>query len=61
MKIKINPNTDLVAGIKEKLKENGGYCPCAILKNEETKCMCKAFLEQTEPGYCTCELFYKEN
>lgn len=32
--------------IQDKLKANGGYCPCSIVKNADTKCMCKAFREQ---------------
>jgi hypothetical protein len=27
--------------IEAALKENNGYCPCAILKNDDTICMCK--------------------
>ena len=24
------------------VKDNENYCPCLALKNEDTKCMCKA-------------------
>ena len=60
MKIKTNPDRDFVKEIKEDLKRNNGYCPCATIKNKDTKCMCKAFREQTEAGYCHCGLYYKE-
>lgn len=60
MKIKLSDNKELVAEIKQKLKEGGGYCPCRLAKNEDTKCPCKEFREQTEPGECYCGLFYKE-
>ena len=60
MKIKLSDNKELVAEIKQKLKEGGGYCPCRLAKNEDTKCPCKEFREQTEPGECHCGLFYKE-
>ena len=39
--------------------ENGGYCPCAIVKNADTKCMCKDFREKKEPGLCHCGLYKK--
>ena len=41
------------------LEQNGGYCPCAIEKSEDTKCMCKDFREQ-ESGECHCGLYVKE-
>ena len=40
--------------------ENGGYCPCAIVKDADTKCMCKEFREQQTLGLCTCGLYRKE-
>lgn len=40
--------------------ENGGYCPCAIDKNADTKCMCKEFREQKTLGVCHCGLYRKE-
>jgi ferredoxin-thioredoxin reductase catalytic subunit len=58
MSIKINPDKDLVADIRNRLKENGGYCPCRIAKTEENKCMCKEFREQEE-GECHCGLYIK--
>lgn len=64
MKIKLNPDQDLVKSLKDKMKENGGYCPCRLRHTEDTKCMCKEFREQiadTEfEGYCHCMLYYKE-
>ena len=56
--IRFNDNLEIVESIKEKLKNNGGYCPCSIEKNEDTKCMCKAFREQ-ESGECHCGLYVK--
>lgn len=47
-----------IESIKLKLKENGGYCPCRIRKNEDTKCMCKEFRE-IESGICYCGLYEK--
>lgn len=58
MSITINPNTEHVQKIKEALKKNNGYCPCRLVKNEDTKCMCKEFREQ-ESGICHCGLYIK--
>ena len=38
---------------------NGGYCPCAIEKTPDTKCICKEFREQEEPGFCHCGRYEK--
>lgn len=45
--------------IKKLVDRNNGYCPCTVIKNEDTKCMCKEFREQTTTGYCHCERFLK--
>ncbi|MDP4132577.1 MAG: ferredoxin-thioredoxin reductase catalytic domain-containing protein [Bacillota bacterium] len=63
MKIKLNENKEIVATVKEGLKRTGGFCPCRIEKNEDTKCMCKEFRDQVNDpnfeGYCHCLLYYK--
>ena len=59
MKINVNPDKEYVSKIRQKLKNNNNYCPCQIIKSEDTKCMCKMFREQKENGYCHCELYYK--
>lgn len=58
MKIKVVDNKEHVAMIREKLKENGGYCPCRLIKNDDTKCICTEFKEQLE-GECHCGLYVK--
>lgn len=45
--------------IKVLVDANDGYCPCLVAKNEDTKCMCKDFREQTTPGKCHCGRFEK--
>lgn len=60
MNIKTTRNKEYAAEIKRKLRDNDGYCPCSIIKNEETKCMCKAFRDQVENGIegtCHCGLW----
>ena len=64
MRIKLNENKEVVDTVKEGLERTGGYCPCMLAKNEDTKCMCKDFREKiADPdyeGYCHCMLYYKE-
>lgn len=58
MRIKVSDNKELVEEIRTKLKENDGYCPCRIERNEDTKCICKEFREQ-KSGECHCGLYFK--
>lgn len=51
--IEINPDFGAIVAA------NDGYCPCAIEKTEDTRCMCKEFREQTE-GECHCGRYKKE-
>lgn len=64
MKIRYNTDKEVVERVKQGLAARGGYCPCRLEKNEDTKCMCKEFREQiADPdfeGYCHCLLYYKE-
>ena len=48
-------NEEIAAAIKD----NEGYCVCAVGKNPDTKCMCKEFREQQETGVCHCGLYKK--
>jgi len=60
MNIQLNPNKNIVSEIRQKLKENNGYCPCKIIKNKNTKCMCKEFKDAVWAGYigeCHCGLY----
>ncbi len=63
MKITLNPDTEVTKAVQEGLKKTGGYCPCVLVQNEDTKCMCKAFREQIKDpnfeGFCHCMLYYK--
>lgn len=63
MTIKTNSDKELVKEIRNKLKENKDkygkeYCPCSLIHNDDTICMCKEFREQTE-GECHCGLYVK--
>ena len=57
--VKLNLNNPNLKEIQKALKDNDGYCPCKLIKNENTKCLCKEFREQ-EKGMCHCGLFIKE-
>lgn len=59
MKICVSEEEEHVAKIRAALKENGGYCPCRLIKTSETKCPCQEFRAQSEPGMCHCGLYYK--
>lgn len=63
MKIKLNPDPEIVNTIREGLKRTGGYCPCRMERTAATKCMCQEFQDQiADPGFegfCHCMLYYK--
>ena len=63
MPIRLNENAEIVAMIKQGLKEKNGYCPCRREQIEDNNCICKEFREQmADPdfeGYCHCMLYYK--
>lgn len=47
--------------VAELVAQNGGYCPCAMVKIPETRCICKEFIEQEGPGECHCGRYIKED
>ena len=56
----VNPDKEIVEDIRKRLKDNNGYCPCALMQNEDTKCMCKDFREKIRDnklGECHCGLY----
>lgn len=63
MAVKLNENKEIVQGIKDGLKQTGGYCPCRLERTDATKCICEEFKQQiADPdfeGYCHCLLYYK--
>ena len=58
--ITINPDTIKANQVLAAIRKNDGYCPCKLLKNDDTKCMCKEFRDTTE-GICQCGLYIKKN
>ena len=59
MRIVEHKNKERVKRIREEIKKNNGYCLCSFDKNEDTKCICKAFRERTTLGFCSCGLYEK--
>lgn len=57
----IVPSADFVhrKKIEEAIKNNDGYCCCALERSDDTKCMCKDFREQDHTGLCHCGRYYK--
>ena len=45
--------------VAELVAQNDGYCPCAVFHTPDTKCICKDFREQEEPGPCHCGRYVK--
>ena len=57
LQIKQTEDKELLEEILTQLKTNDYYCPCALYRSPETKCMCKSFrdqIERKEPGECAC-------
>ncbi len=59
----IKPNDGMSAedrkALQGRIRDNGGYCVCAIDKNPDTKCMCREFREDIASGPCHCGLYKK--
>ena len=64
MKVRLNPDEEVVKRVRKGLKRTGGYCPCRLQRTEDNKCMCREFREQIRDpnfeGFCHCMLYYKE-
>lgn len=60
MRITVNPDKEYVKEVRAKIAANGGYCPCSLEKTDDTRCMCKQFIEQPD-GECHCGLYIKTN
>ena len=63
MKVTVTLDTEHAEKLRKALKDNGGYCPCAVFKTDDTKCMCKDFrdkiADESFEGFCHCGLYYK--
>lgn len=60
LKVSRNPDPKKYDEVTEAVKQNDGYCPCLIARNEDTKCMCKEFrdaVSEGKVGPCRCGRF----
>ena len=55
-----NPDNDFIKEVRKQIKDNNGYCPCSLIKDEDHRCMCKEFRDMQRSGMCTCGLYVKE-
>lgn len=56
-KIVLGDDLELIAEVNRQLQETKGYCPCALVLNESTKCICSTFRESLARGEeteCNC-------
>ena len=63
MKLHTNPDKEIVATIRQALKENGGYCPCIFESKgkEKYRCICQDMRENVPVGEaCHCGLYIKD-
>lgn len=65
MSIKVTSNKEIrdtvLAGLKKNKDKYGKkYCPCSLVREDDTDtvCMCKEFREMEE-GICHCQLYIK--
>ena len=59
-KVRYNDDAAYVEKLLKALEMRGGYCPCRLLRNEDTKCICKEFRDAIEAGKlgkCHCGLY----
>lgn len=64
MRIYLNPDTAFVEEVRKAVKDNNGYCPCALQKTQDTKCKCKDFRDKIAAGVegsCNCGMFIAAN
>lgn len=54
-----NDKRRALAGLQRNKEKYGKrYCPCSLVRNDDTVCMCKEFREMEE-GMCHCQLYVK--
>ena len=60
MRVFLNADREFVDEVWKAIKDNNGYCPCALQKTRDTKCKCKDFRDKVAAGVegsCNCGLF----
>lgn len=59
LKIIKNADIEKYLEVTRAVEDASGFCPCGLVHNEDTKCICKKFLEQQTEGECHCGRFVK--
>lgn len=54
-----NPDKEKYNAISKAVVDNDGFCPCSIIRSDDTLCLCKEFREQETEGECHCSRFIK--
>ena len=54
--MQLNPNLEERKRIGKEVRDNNGYCPCLLERNEDTLCPCK---DKREKEICICGLYVK--
>lgn len=62
LNVSLNLHGDAAAKLRAKIKDNGGYCLCSLVKDDEHRCgPCPAFLNDGEKdNICHCGLYRKQ-
>ena len=56
-KIVLGDDLELIAEVNRQLQETRGYCPCSLVWDDSTKCICATFKESLaneEEVECNC-------
>ena len=56
-KIVLGDDKALIAEVNRQLQETRGYCPCSLIWDDSTKCVCQTFRESLAKGEeteCAC-------
>jgi ferredoxin-thioredoxin reductase catalytic subunit len=56
MKVKLNPDNEVVLEIRKAIENSGGYCPCSLIRTKNFICPCYKFRYEQE---CECGLYMK--
>lgn len=59
MTIKFAKDKETTQKILDAVKKNDGYCPCRLIKDESTICVCEEFRAAPAGETCHCGLYYK--
>lgn len=53
----LTKNKDKALKVINAIYKNNGYCPCRIIKSDDSKCPCKEMIEKNK---CHCGLYDEE-